>query len=296
MKRFQINHLALLIAGFVLILSCTRNDSSPREQEDQFIQIQKETAVEAVIQKTIDQIDKEISMLEQYNYNPAAAKGEENDPCKPIITVETPTDKKFPKTITLDYGEGCLTSDDIFRAGKVIVHITGPYWEKNTVRKSKLVDYKYNDLKIEGQRYEMNKGQNENGYYTFEVNHQEKIWNEKDELLTERNWNRTRIYSRGKDLKTNSDDEVWVTGRAKVKTNGKELIKEITTPLYRKLTCQHFQEGVITTYFEKQKVGMLDYIYDNNDGCDDKALWTNKDGITNPITLKTWVNHYSVKP
>jgi hypothetical protein len=295
MKRLQINHLALLIAGFIVIMSCTRNDSSPRDQEDQLIQIQKETAVEAVIQKTIDQIDKEISMLEQYNYNPSATKGEETDPCKPVVTVETPPDKKFPKTITLDYGEGCLSSDKTFRAGKVIVHITGPYWEKNTVRQSKLVDYHYNDLKIEGQRHEINKGTNDKGYYIFEVKHQEKIWNEKGELLTERDWNRTRVYNRG-DLKVNSDDEVWVTGSAKVKTNGKELKKEITIPLYRKITCQHFQEGAIVTYAEKQKVGMLDYGVAKIGECDDKAVWTNKDGNTNVITLKSWVNIYSVKP
>jgi hypothetical protein len=285
---------AVLVAGFAVIMSCARNDSSPRELDDQLSLAEKETVFEAVLQKADDQVDKEIAMLEKYNYNLPAGKGNETEPCTPKITVSTPPDAKFPKTITLDYGEGCVDANGIFRAGQVVVRITGPYWEKNTERLSKLVDYWYNDIRIAGQRNEVNKGQNEKGNFIFEIKHIEKIWNDKDELLSERNWTRKREHNRG-DVKMADDDQIWVTGRAKIKTNGRELVKEITEPLFRTTNCNlpHFQKGIIVTYYENKKTGELNY----GDGdCDNIATWTNKEGVTKEIHLKTWINLYSVKP
>jgi hypothetical protein len=295
MKKTLISRIAIFFTAFIVIMACSRNDSSPKEVEDQISQAQNEAVVEAVLQKADDHIDKEIALLEKYNYNPSAAKSGDTEMCKATITVVTPANAKFPKTITLDYGDGCKDSEGNFRAGKVVVSISGAYWAKGTTRQAKLVDYKYNDIKIAGLRSETNKGTNDKGYFVFEVNHSEKIWKNKDELLSERNWERKREYNRGKDLTSNKDDELWVTGSAKVKNNGKELVKEITVPLYRKLDCQfpHFQSGVITTYFEKKKTGELNY---GKGECDNTATFTNKDGVSKTITLQLWINHYTVKP
>lgn len=279
------------ITGILVIISCSRKDSSPTEVNDLFKQAEKEAVSEAVLQKADDQIDKEISMLEKYNYVITTTKSEEVDKCSAKINIETPANSKFPKTISLDFGSGCTDSEGNFRAGKIIVHITGPYWEKNTVRHSKLVNYVYNDLKIIGDRKEINKGPNDKGYIVFDVKHSEKISNTKGVLLIERDWDRVRICNRGKDLLTTNDDEVWVTGKAKVENNGKEVIKEITVPLYRKLTCQHFQSGVITTFVKKEKIAEFDY---GKGECDNTATWTNG-VITKTITLKTWINYYALK-
>jgi hypothetical protein len=282
----------LLLAGLFAIMSCAREDSSPSQVEDLVKQAEKDAVFEAVLIKADDQITKEISKLENFNYLIPSSKSAEADPCSPKINVETPANAKFPKTITLDYGSGCTDPEGNFRAGKIIVHITGPYWEKNTVRNSKLVDYMYNDLIIAGDRKEMNKGINDKGYYIFEVKNNEKIRNSKNALLVERNLDRERIYNRGAKLTSNEDDEVWVTGTTRVNRNGKEVIQEITTTLYRKVTCQHFQSGVITTFINKVKTAEFNY----GDGiCDDKAIWTNGT-IKKEITLKSWVNYYSIKP
>lgn len=295
MKNIHFSRAAILIAAFAFIMACTRTDSSPREAEDQVNQAEKEIAVEAVVQKLIDQIDREVSILENNNYTVISSKGEDSNECRPVVTVTTPPDSKFPKTITLDYGEGCLDINKNFRAGQVIVHITGPYWEKNTVRQAKLVDYIFNDMKIAGNRHEMNKGRNDKGNYVFEVKQIEKVWDEMGELVVERNIDRTREYSRGSDLKDNSDDEVWVTGSAKVNISGRNLLKEITEPLHRKISCQHFQSGIIVTYEDRKKTGEMNYFTENG-ACDDVAVWTNREGIQKKIRLSPWINPYSVKP
>lgn len=294
MKKILLKPAAIFIAGLFFAVSCSRDEVTPAEINNQFAEDENEAVFEAVLEKVDDQISKEIAKLEKYNYDVAATKSEPAEPCSAIIEVETPPDSKFPKTISLDYGTGCTDPDGNFRAGKIIVLITGPYWQKNTVRHSKLVDYIYNDLKIAGDRLQINKGTDENGYYIFEVNHSIKIWTIAGDFLVERDWDRVRTYNRGSDLTTTADDEVWVTGRTKVERNGKEFVKEITVPLYRPLTCQHFQSGVITTYIKKEYKSELNYGSVTEGECDNTASWTNG-VITKTITLKTGINYFRMK-
>jgi len=287
--------ISLFIAtGIFIILSCSRNDSLLADMEDPFKQADLEATVEAVLEKVDELIDKEISMLEKYNYTVSTRKSAELEPCSPTIEVKTPEKSKFPKTITLDYGEGCIDADSNFRAGKIIVHITGPHWEANTVRHAKLVDYIYNDLKIDGDRHSMNKGTNEEGYYVFDVKNSQKIWTTDGRFLVDRDWTRVRTYNRGSDLTTKNDDEVWVTGSAKIDRAGVKIVKEITVPLYRPLICQHFQSGIISTTRNDEKTSELDYGTYVPGECDNTATWTN--GVkTKIITLKTGVNYYKIK-
>ena len=294
MKNILFALTALFITSIFIVISCSRNDPSPTAMQDQFTEAENEAVFEAVLEKIDDQIDKEITMLEKYNYNLSLKKSEEVDPCDAKIEVKTPENSKFPKTISLDFGEGCTDAEGNFRAGKIIVHITGPYWQKNTVRHSRLVDYIYNDLKIVGERHTINKGTNDDGYYIFEVKNNENIWTTSGELLVKRDWTRTRTYNRGTDLTTSLDDEVWVTGSARIKRDDKVFVREITVPLYRPLMCQHFQSGIITRYINKEEVAELNYgTYDPGE-CDNTASWTNG-VITKTITLKTNINYYKIK-
>jgi len=296
-NQFMKKVVAFLLMGMLVcllaVVSCNRDEFSLSEEELNLVQTENETIAEAVFQQIEDQIDREITLLEAANYLPGSLKSAEFDPCKPVVTVDTPEKAKFPKTITLDYGSGC-TDGENFRAGKVVVHITGPYWEKNTVRTAKLVDYIFNDLKMIGERREINKGTNNEGYFLFEVNHSIKFTKATNgELVSDRDWKRVRKYDRGKELTKNTDDRVWVTGSAKVEKNGITMVKEITTELYREITCKHFMSGVITTYTNKEKTAELDY---GKSGCDDKAEYTNfKTKQTKTITLKSGINWFSVK-
>jgi hypothetical protein len=171
------------------------------------------------------------------------------------------------------------------------VHITGPYWQTNTVRHSKLVDYVYNDLKIQGDRHVKNLGPNDDGYIVFDVKHQEKIWSTDRKFLAERDWVRVRTQNRGQDLTTNADDEIWITGSAKIQKGDVVKEREITVPLYRPMACQHFQEGIILTFVDKEQVAQLDYGNDVPGECDNTASWTNGT-VTKTITLKTSVNYF----
>jgi hypothetical protein len=295
MKRILTIYGFLLISVFVLFPACEREELTANDPESILLQAENETVAEAVLQSIEDQIDKEINRLENAGYNPLLLKSAEAGNCDPVVTVKTPEKSAFPKTITLDYGSGCTDTEGNLRAGKVVVQITGPYWEKNTVRNAKLEDYRFNDLKVKGDRKEVNKGTNSEGYYHFEVDHSLTFTKaDNGELICDRDWKRSRIYDRGNNLESNEDDQVWVTGSAKVDKKDVSMLKEITVTLYRKLTCAHFMSGVITTTINKEKVAALDYGKEGE--CDDKATWKNlKTGKTKEISLKKGVNWFSVK-
>jgi hypothetical protein len=275
--------------------SCEREELSGFTPENLMLQAENETVAEAVLQQVEDQIDKEISRLENVNFNPLLLKSATVGACDPVVTVKTAEKSPFPKTITLDWGTGCTDTEGNLRAGKVVVHITGPYWEKNTVRTAKLEDYRFNDFKVKGERKEVNKGTNAQGHFLFETDHSltfTKAGN--GELICDRDWKRNREYDRGTDLSSTADDQVWVTGSAKVDKNDLSMVREITVTLYRKITCAHFMSGVITTFVNKEKVATLDYGKEGE--CDNQAVWTNlKTGKSKAITLAPVVNWFSVK-
>ena len=291
MKKLFVIVAVIAIAFTVVVISCSRDDVST--QVNEFSLAENEAVFEAVMTKVDDQINREISMLENYNFNPPSAKSDV-PACNAKITVESYANLRFPRTITLDYGSGCTDAEGNFRSGKVVVTVTGPYWEEKSVRQSKLIDYIFNDLKIAGERKETNNGKNDRGYYEFEVENTEKISKLTGELITEREVKRVRTYNRGKDLTVNSDDEVWLTGIVKVKRNNREFSNEITAPLYRPLTCQHFQSGIIVNYVDGVKKSETNYGTSIPGECENTATWTNG-RETKTITLKTGINYYKVR-
>lgn len=285
--------ISLLLAGMTFV-SCEREDILSLDDNKLFMQAESDAISEVVLQAIDDMIDKEIDKLERMKFNVTGLKSAQVESCDPVITIETPDDARFPKKITLDYGSGCTDADGNFRAGKVMLELTGPHWEKNSTRTAVLVDYYFNDLKVEGEREVVNKGTNDDGFYVFKIEHALKFTlAESGELVSDRVWKRERLHDRGEDLKSNQDDEIWITGSSKVERNGKKLIKEITTPLNRILSCQHFQSGVITTFIDDEKVAEFDY---GNGECDNIATWTNlRNNSTKTITLKNHVHHFSVR-
>jgi hypothetical protein len=48
-----------------------------------------------------------------------------SDSC-PSVTIDHPSDAIWPKTITVDYGDGCTGFYDNTRSGKVVIVVTGP--------------------------------------------------------------------------------------------------------------------------------------------------------------------------
>jgi hypothetical protein len=64
------------------------------------------------------------------------------------ITI-TPNDSTYPKTITIDFGNGCLGRDGKFRSGAIIVHLTAPLRRAGSVVTITFRNYYVNRVHLE---------------------------------------------------------------------------------------------------------------------------------------------------
>jgi hypothetical protein len=65
------------------------------------------------------------------------------------ITV-TPNDSTYPKTITIDFGNGCLGRDGKFRSGAILIHLTAPLRRPGSVVTVTFRNYYVNRIHLEG--------------------------------------------------------------------------------------------------------------------------------------------------
>lgn len=87
----------------------------------------------------------------------------------PIITVEPLDFVTFPKTTTVDFGDGTLCEDGITRKGIITIVSTNWYRQDGSMHTSTFSDYYHNDLKVEGTHVVENLGENEDGYLEYSV-------------------------------------------------------------------------------------------------------------------------------
>ena len=84
------------------------------------------------------------------------------------ITV-TPNDSTYPKTVTIDFGDGCLCADGKFRKGAIIINLTGPIRRSGSVATITLRDFYLNRAHIEGTKTISNFSENGDVKFTVQV-------------------------------------------------------------------------------------------------------------------------------
>ena len=84
------------------------------------------------------------------------------------ITV-TPDDNTYPKTVTIDFGNGQTCPDGKFRKGKIVMHFTAPIRRPGAVVTITLVDFQIGRAKIEGTKVITNLSENGNIKFSVQV-------------------------------------------------------------------------------------------------------------------------------
>ncbi len=203
--------------------------------------------------------------------------------CK-TITVEHPDDSTFwPRTVTVDYGEGCTGPDSRVRTGKIIIVVNGRYPDKGYTRTITLDNYYVDDYKIEGTKTVTNEGLNDSGNITFSVHLTA------GKMITPEGMEMTRSYERVREWVAGSetplyrwDDEYLITGEATgINRKGVEYTRTILEPLHIAQQCRWIMSGTIQMVSENHADILLDY---GDDSCDRIATVTVKD-ITKTIRL-----------
>ncbi len=187
------------------------------------------------------------------------------------VTVVPNTPGVFPKTVTLDFGTGCLGRDGKLRKGKIITVYTGRMSVPGSKATTTFDNYYVDSFKIEGTHINENVSASNqqaynvkvvNGRITNTSNGKWKLWNS-NKTITQIEGNGTPIFP--------LDDVFRITGTASGSNSvGATWTSAITEPLIKKFTCRWIVKGVVVIT-RNAHVATLDY---GNGNCDNQALIT----------------------
>jgi hypothetical protein len=204
------------------------------------------------------------------------------DSC-PTITITQPGPGVWPKTITIDFGEGCTGLYDNSRSGKIIIVVSGPRLEVGTIRTVTFEDYYFNGIKVEGTKVVENTGYNNNQNLVFSVTLTDGKLTLPDGKFIERSFIHQREWIAGLLTKNIWDDECLITGTAHGTTiEGVEYNNTITTALHWQRTCFFLVSGVVK--IEREGKQDVEINYGTGD-CDAKAVVT-RGGESKEILLR----------
>jgi hypothetical protein len=192
-----------------------------------------------------------------------------------IITV-TPDDHTYPKTITIDFGDGCIGADGKFRKGAIIIHLTGPIRRSGSVMTITFRNFYLNRAHIEGTKTISNLSENGNIKFTVQVT------GGKITFPNGRGYSYNGLkYVRqieGGSTRTIRDDIYSIEGRSKTEfNNGVVIVLNTETPLIKKVACHWISKGILKIKIN-DRILFLDYGAPDNGDCDNKALLTWNDG------------------
>jgi len=197
------------------------------------------------------------------------------------VTVAPNIPHVFPKTVTIDFGTGCLGRDGKYRKGKIVSIYTNPMVVPGAKVSTTFIDYFVDSFKIEGTHITENTStSNMQGWKVTVINGK----------VTNTNTGKWRKWDSVKDvlqIEGNGtahfplDDVYAITGGATGSNSGGHFwSSNISTPLIKKFTCRWIVKGTVRL-MRDGRYALLDY---GNGNCDNLAiLYIN--GVPHIITL-----------
>lgn len=279
MKNRTFYLTALLVSASMFILtSCDRLDRTNDEITSLDVEMSEDDAMAEDVYNTLDgMIDNELSDLESNNFKSTDLKSAEDDPyiCK-VVTVDKPDTTNFPKTITIDYGEGCsvvIKGDTITRKGKIQIVITDHWFVEGASRTVTFIDFFINDVQVEGTISVTNLGLNEDGNMTFEVKIEGGELTYNDTLVYTRNCHRYREWIRSNDP---LNDSIKITGECSgINADGNEYQHQISNPILM-IRCymNQYMWTMVGGTVDMERNGNHAQLNFGNGTCDNDAVLT----------------------
>lgn len=274
--------ISLMLAIFIISISFISCEKDP-EKSPAILNVEDDIIAEMVYEDLFAEVDAAMDYMESVLYG-GMKKSESVVTCR-TRTVEQPSDTVFwPRTITIDFGDGCTNPNGVIHKGKIITIVSsGKFWMEGHTRTTTLENYYVNGNIIEGTKVVSNEGKNSNGNLVFSetLTGGKVITPEGKEI--NREFAREREWVAGQNTpRIRLDDEYLVTGVV-TGTNRKGLAytRTINVPLHIKLACRWIVAGTIVSQAEDMPEAILDY---GNGECDSKATVT-VNGDTKEISL-----------
>jgi hypothetical protein len=178
----------------------------------------------------------------------------------------------FPKTVTIDYGTGCVGPNGLTKKGKIIINVSGDMRVAGNTRSLTFENFYINDVKIEGSRNAENIGLNNVGNMVVKITGDITATN--GEFSRNRSFTRYREWISGISTCEISDDEFHVTGSGTaIGRRGIEIPHVITEKIVLKPgQCNYPLSGIVDIGSENRGV-ILNF---GNGTCDNIAEATTK--------------------
>ena len=197
------------------------------------------------------------------------------------ITVVPNIPHVFPKTVTIDFGTGCLGRDGKYRKGKIVSIYTNPMVVPGAKVSTTFVGFYVDSFKIEGTHITENTSVNNMQGWKVSVI---------EGKVTNTNTNKWRKWNSVKDvlqIEGNGtpafplDDVYRITGGSTGSNSaGHSWSANIVDPLIKKFTCRWIVKGTVRL-MRDGRYALLDY---GNGDCDNEAIiYIN--GVPHRITL-----------
>jgi hypothetical protein len=250
-NTIKIFALAVITVATISQLSCSKEKVIIPDAESYSAILTRNFDVkeDLIVEEILDEV---IADLEEYDF----LKSESTCPVK---TIEKPEDTKYPKVITKDYGEGCITDNGKERSGKIIITVSGPWLQKGTKRTVSFENYTHRGIAVSGGKEIICKGLNEDNLYMHTINGDLTLVRP-DGIVVEREIHKKRILLTEK--RSDGPRQWLVDGYVKVsRSNGIAFKMEITTPLHRIQGCRWFQSGIKVLHFKASE--NLDFNHDH---------------------------------
>jgi len=292
MKKIRFSTFPVYVVAALFAVACQDN---PNLQNLDTAIAEDALIADAAYDDIFSEVDGVINLMDQQGYEQTDLKSASTTDACPVIYVMQDGDAFWPRTIIVDYGEGCDISRfndhrERVRKGKIIIKISGPMWLEGSSREVTFEDFFINEHQIEGRRTVTNEGFWEDGEYEglryFSVVLDGGMVTTPEGQVISKDVNRTRTFVEGSDTRWDTRDDIWhINGIATgVNHAGIAFSREITSPLWKEIGCRFITRGTVLIEAE----GRPDVILDYGDGdCDPLATLKLGDEIKE-IRLRRW--------
>ena len=284
MKTRRIIHiLSLVLAASFFFVACQKDDAKTGLTDEDVAKAEDDALTEAVFDDIMNSVDNAVNIVDNWIWRGGLKSATVSDSC-PSVTVDHPDSTRWPKVITIDYGDTqCEGFYGQTRKGKIIITITDRYIKPGSERTIELENYYINGIHVEGTKTVTNNGRNNDGNLSFTIELVNGKITTPDTIVITREFTRTREWVAGDDTWNRWDDVYFITGSASgTNFKGESYTRNILTALEWATSCRFIMSGSIEIQVGEKSPIVIDY----GDGeCDNKATVT-KNGETREILLK----------
>ena len=281
MKKKLFYAFMFISVTFLSITGCRKDRDE--EKSPEVVTTEDDATVDLMFDAVFMEVEEATSFMEDALYG-GIRKSAAIDTCK-VITVSTPGDTiHWPKTITIDFGDGCTGLNGRVRQGKIIIVVSNPRLSQSFSRTVTFENFSIDGFKVEGIKTITRAGMNNEGNPLLTVSLVNgKVTSPEGKSVT-RAFTRTREWTVGYDTpRLRLDDEYLITGTASgTDRNGIQYSREIIDPLHVKNSCLWILSGTVKTTKTGKPEAILDY---GDDVCDRIATVTSGEK-TFTITLR----------